>query len=141
MYFVLRFVFGFIKGGDRISKNRVLPIRVDQASFDMVQKAANTQKISQAEVVRQSLFFGLSELGYYRVLEIAKKEGVHPAVIVQQAFNLTDALLCPDLSVGDVLKDTNPRISFADAMKSLPELSSVLIAKLDQKKKSASESQ
>lgn len=105
----------------------------------MVQKAANTQKISQAEVVRQSLFFGLSELGYYRVLEIAVREGVHPAVIVQQAFSLTDALLCPDLSVSDVLKDTNPRISFADAMKSLPELSSVLIAKLDQKKKIASE--
>ncbi len=100
----------------------------------MVQKASNSQKISQAEVVRQSLFFGLAEQSYYTLLEIARKEGVHPAVIVQQAFSLTDALLCPDLSVSDVLKDTNPRISFADAMKSLPELSAVLIAKLEKKK-------
>ena len=100
----------------------------------MVQKAANTQKISQAEVVRQSLFFGLAEPSYYTLLDIARKEGVHPGVIIQQAFGLTDALLCPDLSVSDVLKDTNPRISFADAMKSLPELAAVLIAKLEKKK-------
>lgn len=118
----------------RISKNRVLPIRVDQASFNMVQKAADAQKISQAEVVRQSLFFGLSDQSYYTLLEIAKKEGVHPAVIVQQAFSLTDALLCPDLSVNDVLKDTNPRIPFAEAMKSLPELTAVLIMKLEKKR-------
>lgn len=99
----------------------------------MIQKAAKAQGVSQAEVARQSLFFGLSEAGYYRVLEIAKKEGVHPAMIIQQSFSLTDALMSPSTTVSDVLKDTNPRITFADAMKSLSELQAVLITKFEQK--------
>ena len=99
--------------------------------MDMIKKAANFQGISQAEVARQSLFFGQSEGNYYRVLEIAKREGVHPAIIIQQAFSLSDALLNPDMSVSDVLKDINPRVPFADAMKTLPELHAALIAKIE----------
>lgn len=119
------------RGGVKISKNRVLPIRVDQASFDMVQKAAEAQGISQAEVARQSLFFGLSESNYYRVVEIGRRQGVPPRIILQEAFALADALMNPDMSVSDVLEDASPSISFADAMKSLPELHAVLIAKLE----------
>lgn len=115
----------------KISKNRVLPIRVDQASFDQVQKAAEAQGISQAEVARQSLFFGLSESNYYRVIEIGRRQGVPPRIILQEAFSLADALMNPDMSVSDVLEDANPSISFADAMKSLPELHAVLIAKIE----------
>lgn len=100
----------------------------------MIQKAAKIQGVSQAEVARQSLFFGLSEAGYYRALELAKKEGVHPAIIIQQAFSLSDALMNPDITVSDVLKEAgNPRISFADAMKSLKDLQLVLIRKLDER--------
>lgn len=102
----------------------------------MVQQAADFQGVSQAEIARQSLLFGLSESGYYRVLAIAKKEGVHPAMIIQQSFSLSDALMNPDLSVSDVLKDANPGISFADAMKSLRDLQLVLISKLERKKAS-----
>lgn len=130
MYYVLYYK----QKGGRISKNRMLPIRVDESLFEMVQRSAKHQKISQAEVVRQSLFFGLSESSYYRTLEIAKKEGVHPASIIQQAFSLTDALMNPSLSVSDVLVDANPGISFADAMKSLGDLQAVLIAKIETKK-------
>ena len=99
--------------------------------MDMIKKAANVQGISQAEVARQSLFFGQSEGNYYRVLEIAKREGVHPAIIMQQAFSLADALMSPTTTISDVLKDTNPRITFADAMKSLSELQAVLTVKLE----------
>ena len=121
--------------GGRISKNMMLPIRVDQTTMEMVERAAKHQKVSQAEVARQSLFFGLSESGYNRVLDLAKQEGVPPASIIQQSFSLTDALMNPSLSVSDVLEDANPGISFADAMKSLGELQAVLIAKIEQKKR------
>lgn len=99
--------------------------------FDRVKKAADYQNISQAEMVRQSIFFGLSEQNYYYAIEIAKKEGTSISNIIQQSFSLSDAVMNPDMSVSDVLKDRDPHISFADAMKNLSEIQTLLISKVE----------
>lgn len=97
-------------------------------------RAAEHQKVSQAEIIRQSIFFGLSEQSYYRALELADREGTSPSSIIEQSFSLADAVMNPDISVSDILRDSNPHISFADAMKSLSEIQKVLILKLERKK-------
>lgn len=102
--------------------------------FERVHSAAEYQKVSQAEIIRQSIFFGLSEQSYYRALELADREGTSPSSIIEQSFSLADAVMNPDISVSDILRDSNPHISFADAMKSLSEIQNVLIVKLERKK-------
>jgi len=91
-------------------------IRLPDFWEEKLEESAERQGCSFSEVVRQRIKFGLSKIEYRQLETLAEKQETSETEVVQQGIKFMSIAM-------------NPELSFADAIKSIPELAETISKK------------
>jgi len=81
-----------------------ISVRLDDKSLSLLRLEAEAYGCSVSDIVRDRVRFGLDDLEYNNILDLAKKQGVRPKDVVRQAITFTRILMDPGLSFADMVK-------------------------------------
>lgn len=94
-------------------------IRITPYWEEKMEETAEREEESFSEVVRRRCKFGLSKIEYRQLERLAEKQGVSETDVVQQGIKFMSVAM-------------NPELSFADAIKSVPEMADAVADNMDE---------